>query len=54
MISRREFMKTFAGGALALALAPIANAKKTAKRPNILWLIAEDMNPWLRQISQKI
>ena len=47
MINRRDFMKTVAGGALGLSLAHVARAKKTAKRPNILWLIAEDMNPWL-------
>jgi len=44
MNRRRDFLKTVAAGA---ALPPFAKAATMKKRPNILWIIAEDMNPWL-------
>ncbi len=47
MIRRRDFMKTMAAGGLGLGLSQGARAQRGAKRPNILWIIAEDMNPWL-------
>jgi len=47
MTKRREFLKGMAAGTLGMWLPEVANAKKQTKRPNILWLIAEDMNPWL-------
>ena len=47
MTRRREFLKGMAAGTLGLCLPELTKAKKQAKRPNILWLIAEDMNPWL-------
>ncbi|MCP4262216.1 MAG: sulfatase [Planctomycetes bacterium] len=34
-------------GILSLSLRSVTKAKKKNKRPNILWLVAEDMNPWL-------
>jgi len=47
MTKRREFLKGIAAGTLGMWLPEIAKATKQVKRPNILWLIAEDMNPWL-------
>jgi len=47
MIKRRDFIRTMTAGTLGLFLPSMAKAKKQSKRPNILWLIAEDMNPWL-------
>ena len=47
MTERREFLKQMAAGTLGMWLLGSARANKRANRPNILWLIAEDMNPWL-------
>ncbi len=47
MVRRRDFIKTMAAGTLGLCLPSAARETKKAKRPNILWLVAEDMNPWL-------
>ncbi len=47
MTGRRDFLKGVAAGTLSMWLPSAVEAKKRAKRPNILWLIAEDMNPWL-------
>ena len=47
MVTRRDFIKTITAGSLGLCLSSAARASKKAKRPNILWLVAEDMNPWL-------
>ncbi|MHC4301301.1 MAG: sulfatase family protein [Planctomycetota bacterium] len=44
MTKRREFLKGLAAGTLGLCMPRLAGA---TKHPNILWLIAEDMNPWL-------
>ena len=46
MTTRRDFLKAMAVGSLGLGL-PVASARRRAKRPNILWIVAEDMNPWL-------
>jgi len=47
MVRRRDFIKTMAAGTLGLCLPGAARETKKANRPNILWLVAEDMNPWL-------
>ena len=47
MTRRREFLKGMAAGTAGLCLPELTKAKEQAMRPNILWLIAEDMNPWL-------
>jgi N-sulfoglucosamine sulfohydrolase len=47
MTGRREFLKLVTTGTLSLCLPSVTKAKKQIKRPNILWLVAEDMNPWL-------
>ena len=54
--SRRGFLGTLSAGAAGLALAralPAAEAKKP-RRPNILWIIAEDMNPWMSCYGDKL
>ena len=47
MKTRRDFLKTMAVGPLTLALSGTTVARKRTHRPNILWIVAEDMNPWL-------
>jgi len=47
MTGRREFLRWITAGTLGLWLPSATKAKKQNKRPNILWLVAEDMNPWL-------
>ena len=47
MTKRRDFLKSMAAGSLGLLLAGPVRAARQSKRPNILWLIAEDMNPWM-------
>jgi hypothetical protein len=47
MTGRREFLKLVTTGTLSLCLPSVTKANKQIKRPNILWLVAEDMNPWL-------
>ena len=47
MMKRRDFIKVVTAGTLGFGLGASAKAKKKAKRPNILWLVAEDMNPWM-------
>jgi len=47
MTGRRDFLKLVTTGTLSLWLPGATKAKKRKKRPNILWLVAEDMNPWL-------
>lgn len=47
MTGRRDFIKAMTAGTLGLWFSGVAKAKKQAKHPNILWLVAEDMNPWL-------
>jgi len=47
MTGRREFLRLITTGTLSLCLPGVTKAKKQTKRPNILWLVAEDMNPWL-------
>ncbi|MBN2138573.1 MAG: sulfatase-like hydrolase/transferase [Sedimentisphaerales bacterium] len=45
-ISRRTFLRTSAGAAAAVVLAPTCfAAKKKVERPNILWLSCEDISP---------
>ena len=47
MKSRRDLLKTITAGLAILLLSSVATAVGKEKRPNILWLVAEDMNPWL-------
>ena len=47
MTTRRDFLKAMAVGPVTLALSDAAIVGKRTKRPNILWIVAEDMNPWL-------
>ena len=47
MTKRRDFLKGMAAGSLGLLFAGPARASRQSKRPNILWLTAEDMNPWM-------
>lgn len=47
MTGRRDFLRLLTTGTLSLLLPSATKAKKQKKRPNILWLVAEDMNPWL-------
>lgn len=47
MKSRRDFLKAVTAGTVSLCVPSLAAKRKKAKHPNILWLIAEDMNPWL-------
>jgi len=54
MTGRREFLKGMAAGAFGLFTAGEAAGKKRAKRPNILWIVAEDMNPWLSCYGQSL
>ena len=46
-MDRRRLFTTMALGTLILGLSSGAIAQRQDKRPNILWLVAEDMNPWL-------
>ena len=45
MLTRRDFLTSMGIGAGSVVLG--RNAAAAKKRPNILWVIAEDMNPWL-------
>jgi len=59
MRTRREFLKSTTAATVGLGLASAlraeapatrlspANASEGGKKPNILWITAEDMNPWL-------
>lgn len=47
MTGRREFLRWITAGTAGLWLPSVTKAKKQNRRPNILWLVAEDMNPWL-------
>lgn len=50
--NRREFLKTSAAaGVLAIGASSAFAAKK---KPNILWIIAEDMNPWMSCYGDKL
>ncbi|MCK5269536.1 MAG: sulfatase-like hydrolase/transferase, partial [Sedimentisphaerales bacterium] len=47
-MNRRTFMNMSAAGLASLLLPKAAgNAKETAKQPNILWIMVEDMSPHL-------
>jgi arylsulfatase A-like enzyme len=48
-ITRRHFVQTLAAGLGAAAVAPriLAEHRPAAPRPNILWIVSEDNNPYL-------
>jgi len=48
-VNRRDFLKCAAGGSAALAAVDWggARAAETSSRPNILWIVSEDNNPFL-------
>lgn len=43
MMHRRNFLKTAGMGALALAAAPVLSAEATVKKPNIIFILCDDM-----------
>ena len=57
-ISRRDLLRTASAGAMGLAapgaLRAAAKPAAKGKRPNILWITAEDMNPWLSCYGTKL
>jgi len=55
MTGRRDFLRGMAGGAFGLFFGCAAGGKeRREKRPNILWIVAEDMNPWLSCYGEKL
>ena len=47
-INRRQFLQVGSGSAAAMLMSGVslaAEQKAAARRPNILWISAEDMNP---------
>ena len=47
-LNRRDFLRTASAGAIGMGAARVLGAAGAkAKRPNILWITAEDMNPWM-------
>ncbi len=54
-VNRRDFLRVASAGTVGLGTAyALGAAGKRAKRPNILWVVAEDMNPWLSCYGDKI
>jgi len=45
--NRRDAIKIIAVGATAMAMRPLGKSWGAGARPNILWLVSEDNNPWL-------
>jgi N-sulfoglucosamine sulfohydrolase len=54
--SRRKFLKTLCAGTTGLVFAGKLSAGGAVKpkRPNILWIVAEDMNPWMSCYGDKL
>jgi len=46
-LTRRSFLKAAAGSVPAVLAGCSAELRRTAKRPNILWITCEDINPYL-------
>jgi len=54
-MTRRDFMQSVAAGTGAMALgAELAAQSKPAPRPNILWIVSEDNNPFLGCYGNKL
>jgi len=55
-VSRRDFLAGLAAGAGALATgsALLAEAKDAPARPNILWIVSEDNNPYMGCYGDKV
>lgn len=51
--SRRQFLKATATGALAAVSASALRAQ-TGKRPNIIWIVSEDNNPFIGAYGDKL
>ena len=51
--SRRQFLKAGATGALAAVSASALRAQ-TGKRPNIIWIVSEDNNPFIGAYGDKL
>src|SRR3954468_20629010 len=55
VINRRRFMTGLAGaGAVAIANRLLAQANAAGARPNILWIVSEDNNPYLGCYGDKL
>src|SRR3954469_12508118 len=55
VINRRRFMTGLAGaGAVAIANRLLAQANAAGGRPNILWIVSEDNNPYLGCYGDKL
>ena len=56
MLNRREFLKAAAGlaGAGLAAGTAAAEAREAGARPNILWIVSEDNNPYMGCYGDKL
>jgi arylsulfatase A-like enzyme len=53
-LTRRNFVGTLAAGAGTLALSQLLAAQSPSDRPNILWIVSEDNNPFLGCYGYKL